>query len=105
LVVASASARGIETCLAGRQLGLRPCWALGSAGAIKKFSTVNGVGELVILAENDNGTNRNAAEVCRENWKSHRVTIVTPPRGFKDMNSLLMGKEDVQDAFGVAVEH
>ena len=28
---------GIETCMAARMLGLRPAWALGSAGEIAKF--------------------------------------------------------------------
>jgi hypothetical protein len=28
---------GVETCMAGRQLGFKPAWAVGSAGAIGAF--------------------------------------------------------------------
>jgi putative DNA primase/helicase len=76
---------GVETCLAARELGLRPVWALGSAGAIERLSPVAGVNHLVILGENDNGTSRRA---CRENWKSRHVTIIKPRRA-KDMNDYL----------------
>jgi len=34
---------GIETCMTARQLGLRPCWALGSAGAVARFPVLAGV--------------------------------------------------------------
>ena len=34
---------GIETCLAGRQLDFKPCWALGSAGAIRGFPVLSGI--------------------------------------------------------------
>ena len=81
---------GIETCMAARQLGLRPVWALGSAGGIENLAPVEGVEELTILGENDNGTNRNAAEECRENWKQRRVLLTIPRRGFKDFNDVLM---------------
>ena len=51
---------GVETCMAARQLGLRPVWALGTAGGIEKLPLIDGVDELTILGENDNGANRNA---------------------------------------------
>jgi hypothetical protein len=34
---------GIETCLAARKLGLRPTWALGSAGAVAGFPVLAGI--------------------------------------------------------------
>ncbi len=81
---------GLETCLAARQLGLRPVWALGSASGIENLLPINGVGELVILGENDNGRNQTAAETCRENWKqSSRVLLMTPQWG-KDFNDYLL---------------
>jgi putative DNA primase/helicase len=81
---------GVETCMAARQLGLRPTWALGSTAGIKHFPMINGVEELTILGENDNGTNRRAAETCRENWKQRRAFLTLPRRGFKDFNDVLM---------------
>jgi hypothetical protein len=81
---------GVETCMAARQLGLRPVWALGSAAGIENFLPVDGVDELVILGENDNGTNRNAGLKCRESWRERRVTIIKP-RGAKDVNDFVMG--------------
>ena len=96
---------GLETCLAARQLGLHPVWALGSAGAIEKFSPVDGVSYLIVLGENDdNDTNRNAAKACRENWKGRRVSIIKP-RGHKDMNDLLMKRyQNAETATGVTIE-
>ena len=35
---------GVESCQAARQLGLRPCWALGSAPAVAAFPILGGVG-------------------------------------------------------------
>jgi putative DNA primase/helicase len=83
---------GVETALAARQLGLRPVWALGSAGAIEKFPVVAGVNHLVILGENDSGTNRRATETCRKNWKARDVSLVAPRQEFKDINDATMGR-------------
>jgi putative DNA primase/helicase len=94
---------GVETCIAARQLGLRPIWALGSASGIANFLPVGGVEELVILGENDNGTNRSAALKCRQTWKECRVTIVNPRRA-KDMNDFVMEKENVGSAISLAVQ-
>src|SRR5262249_47381718 len=47
-------AEGIETALTHRQEhGLRPIWALGSAGAIQTFPVLAGLDGLTILCEND----------------------------------------------------
>jgi hypothetical protein len=84
---------GVETCLAARQLGLRPVWALGSSGAIKTFLPVAGVDELMIIGENDNnGSNRNAADECERSWKPRTVLLVAPPQEFKDFNDLIMDR-------------
>lgn len=42
---------GVETGMAARQLGLRPCWALGSAHAVAAFRVLAGVECLTLLAE------------------------------------------------------
>ncbi len=44
---------GVETCLAARQFGLRPAWALGSKGAIRDFPVLSGIEALTIFAEPD----------------------------------------------------
>ena len=53
---------GIETCLAAQHLGIRPVWALGSAGAIAHFPVMPGITTLRIIGENDGGANERAAE-------------------------------------------
>jgi len=94
---------GVETCIAARQIGLRPVWALGSAAGIENFPLVGGLEELIILGENDSGTNRSAALKCQQTWKERRVTIVHPRRA-KDMNDFVMEKENVGSAIGLAVQ-
>jgi putative DNA primase/helicase len=89
---------GVETCMAARQLGLRPAWALGSATGIEDFPMVDGIEELTILGENDKGANRNAAGKCRENWKQRRVLLTIPRSGFKDFNDVLMDRTHVLSA-------
>jgi hypothetical protein len=83
---------GLETVMAARQLGLRPCWTLGSAGAIAKFPHVASVEELTILGENDGGANRRAAEACRDHWRGKRVTLLVPTGGVKDFNDYILEK-------------
>ena len=80
---------GIETALAGLQLGLRPCWALGSAGAIERFAALAGIEALTLLAEND-ATNARAVEICAERWASAgaEVNIIRSTRG-SDLNDVL----------------
>src|SRR5262249_51648563 len=94
---------GVETCLAARELRLRPVWARGSAAGIENFPLVGGVEELVILGENDHGTNRSAALKCRQTWKERRVTIVSPRRA-KDMNDFVMEKQNAGSAISLAVQ-
>ena len=56
---------GLETCLAARQLGLRPVWALGSVGGISKFPVLAGIDALTILEEfDDSGANARAVDVA-----------------------------------------
>ncbi|MGC1108494.1 MAG: toprim domain-containing protein [Methylovirgula sp.] len=82
---------GIETCLSARQIGLRPIWALGSAGAIANFPVLAGVETLTLLAENDEASRR-AIDLCKERWLAARreVIIATPLIG-GDLNDALRG--------------
>jgi hypothetical protein len=82
---------GVETCMAARQIGLKPCWALGSAGAIAKFQLLDGVNALLILREHCEA-NQSAAEECAERWfdGGREVFDVWPNRG-KDVNDAIKG--------------
>ena len=84
---------GIESCLAGRQLGFSPVWSLGSAGGIKHFPLINGINRITVLGENDNGSNRSAADKCSKLSASRRVLVAQPPAQFKDFNDVVMGTE------------
>ena len=84
-------AEGIETALAARQLGFRPCWALASAGGIKAFPLLGGVEALTILGENDD-TNRRAVEECAMRWhQTDREVIVVEPASGSDILDAMRG--------------
>ena len=80
---------GSETCMAARQLGLRPCWALGSAGAVAAFPILGGVECLTLLKEADDASER-AVEACASRWHAagREVFINQPTRG-KDLNDAI----------------
>jgi hypothetical protein len=82
---------GIETCLAARQLGFKPTWALGSAGAIAAFPLLSGIECLSLLAETDDGgANARAIEQCGNRWAdAGREVIVIDPRCAGDVNDAL----------------
>jgi putative DNA primase/helicase len=82
---------GFETGLAGRELGFRPVWALGSAGAIATFPVLPGVDALTILAEtDDSGANERVARACGNRWSAaDREVILATPRVAGDMNDAL----------------
>jgi hypothetical protein len=68
---------GIETGLAARQLGFRPVWALGSAGAIGKFPPLSGIEGLTLAAEEDKtGANERAIAKCGARWREAGRTVV-----------------------------
>jgi putative DNA primase/helicase len=79
---------GFETCLAGRDLGFCPVWALGSAGAIAAFPVLAGLEALTILAEtDDSGANAKAVRACGTRWAAADCeVIVATPRMAGDMN-------------------
>jgi hypothetical protein len=83
---------GYETCMAGRQLGFRPAWALGSAGAIGAFGVLSGIDALTILGEvDDSGTNDRCSRACAARWINAgcEASIVLPLTG-GDVNDLVM---------------
>jgi hypothetical protein len=94
---------GIETCLAARMRGLKPCWALGSAGAIRSFPLLGGIDCLTILVDNDepdrNGRRAgpDAAAECSARWTAaggREVRRIVPRRTGHDMADLVEAHRD-----------
>ena len=82
---------GIETCMAARMSGLRPAWALGSAGAIAVFPVLNGVECLSLLREHD-AANKRAADTCAAVWTAaEREVFNIRPIAGKDINDSVRG--------------
>ena len=81
---------GVETCMAARQLGHTPAWALGSVGGISRFPLIEGVTRLRILGEAGEASAR-AIELCGGRWHAagRRVQLVMPSTG-SDLNDQLM---------------
>ncbi|MGO8738795.1 toprim domain-containing protein [Rhodoblastus sp.] len=85
---------GVETCLAARQMGFAPVWALGSAGAIGKLPLLHVVQELIVLAEIDGGANANAVKEVTARWHADgRRVVVAHPQIGRDANDVLAGRE------------
>jgi putative DNA primase/helicase len=81
---------GVETCLAAMQLGVGLAWALGSAGNISFFPTIDGISELTILGEPGEASAR-AVKICGRRWRraSRRVFVSRSTVG-SDHNDILM---------------
>jgi len=81
---------GVETCLAGRQLGFAPVWALGSVGAISFFPLIEGVRQLTIFGETGKAS-ADAIKFVGKRWRKarRRVRIVMPNIG-SDLNDVVM---------------
>ena len=81
---------GIETCMAARQLGLKPTWALGSVGAIAFFPLLDNVRQLTILAERDDASRR-ATDISSAHWRKagKRVRVALPDPGYGDFNDIV----------------
>jgi putative DNA primase/helicase len=83
---------GFETGLAGRVLGFRPVWALGSAGAIAAMPVLSGIDALTILAEtDDSGANARAVQACGKRWfDAGREVILVTPNIIGDLNDTVL---------------
>jgi hypothetical protein len=90
---------GVETCMAGRQLGFAPVWALGSVGRIAKFPVFDGVTTLRVLGE-AGAASAQAIEHCSPRW--HRagraVRTIMPDDGCDDLNTELMRRQQAVPA-------
>ena len=84
---------GIESCLAARQLGIRPTWALGSTANIAAFPVLDGVEALTLLGEKgDGGASDRACAAAGTRWHAagRAVDIVLPKIG-GDLNDVVLG--------------
>lgn len=82
---------GIETCLSGRQMGLRPVWAALCTANIAEFPVLSGVDGLHLFKENDaNGASQKAVEQCARRWHAagRQVIVITPTIG-NDLNDAI----------------
>jgi putative DNA primase/helicase len=86
-----AVAEGIETAMAARELGVVPCWALGSVGAISQFPILDGVKTLTIVGEAGDAS-ANAVELCKARWRAggRSVRVVVPDPPHSDLNDELI---------------
>ena len=80
---------GVETCLAGRQLGFAPAWALGSVGAISFLPLIDGVRQLTIFGEAGEAS-AGAIKIAGTRWRKagRRVRVVMPNTG-SDLNDVI----------------
>jgi len=83
---------GICTCMAARQIGLRPVWACGSCSAIERFPVLPGIETLSIICERDEA-NRRAAIACVGRWNGagKEVLGIWSNCG-NDLNDALLGR-------------
>ena len=83
---------GIETCLAAMQATGNPAWAALSTSGMRSLDLPKGVGNVIVLADGDDGGEA-AARDCARRWKreGRQVRIARAPRGM-DFNDILMGR-------------
>lgn len=81
-----AVAEGVETALAGQQLGFRPAWALGSCGSISRLPVIDGIKTLTLLGEAD-AASAEAVSTCSGRWlrAGRKVRVAMPDDGYNDM--------------------
>ena len=84
---------GVETCMAARQLGIRPAWAVGTVGNITSFPVIAGVEQLIILGERG-AASAEAIQYCGKRWRraGRKVRVVMPAVG-NDMNDVLIAEK------------
>ena len=89
---------GVETVLAAatrithRGKPLRPAWATGCAGNMRRLPVIDGVKQLIILVDNDlSGVGQAAAEECARRWceAGREVTRLIPKKRGSDFNDLV----------------
>jgi putative DNA primase/helicase len=92
---------GVETCLAGMQLGFGPTWSVIDAGGMTAFPVIDHVGRLTIMADNDvSETGQRAATACRHRWAAagKAVLFAMPQEPGQDFNDVLLAELAKQHA-------
>jgi len=82
---------GVETCLSGRQMGLRPVWSAVSTGGVKSFPVLPGIDGLTLFKENDpGGKSAEDVETCARRWyDAGRNVVIVEPDTANDLNDEL----------------
>jgi putative DNA primase/helicase len=86
---------GVETCLAGMQLGFGPTWSVIDAGGMTAFPVLDYVRRLTIMADNDvSETGQRAAAACRDRWAAagKSVRFAMPEEPGQDFNDVLLAE-------------
>jgi putative DNA primase/helicase len=92
---------GLETVLSAatrltyRDAPLQPAWA--ALGALARFPVINGVGRLIVLADNDlNGAGQRAAAECEARWLEfeREGVVLTPDRPGSDFNDIVLERKN-----------
>ena len=79
---------GVETCLAGRQMGYRPVWAVINDRGITYFPVLPGIDGLTIFGERDErAQSEKAIRSCADRWLEAGVETLTAwPLAGNDLN-------------------
>jgi Toprim domain len=79
---------GLETCLAGMAIGLRPMWSMGSTAQMATFPVLSGFETLTIIADHDpSGAGEEAARVVESAWLlAGREVRIFQPDEVGDLN-------------------
>jgi putative DNA primase/helicase len=82
---------GVETCLAGRQMGYRPVWAVVNTRGIQDFPVLPGISGLTIFGEHDEKQqSMKAIQSCAERWLAAGREVLTAwPMAGNDLNDEL----------------
>jgi putative DNA primase/helicase len=92
---------GVETCLAGMQLGSGPVWSVIDAGGMTAFPVLDHVGRLTVMVDNDvSETGQRAAAACRDRWAAagKPVRCMMPEEPGQDFNDLLLAERQKHHA-------
>jgi putative DNA primase/helicase len=79
---------GVETCLAGRQMGYRPVWAVVNDSGITGFPVLPGIDGLTIFGERDErAQSEKAINSCAGRWLEAGIeTLTVWPLAGNDLN-------------------
>lgn len=87
---------GLETCLAARQLGMKPVWACGSAIGIGKFPIIPRINVLTILGEDCPASDAAILECGKRYRSAGKQVRALFPKCEGDFNDELVGQENAR---------